>query len=78
LAGLVERVRPEGGESADILLRPYFVTVDGLETGFVFQTDGEDESETEEDFADYSPESLYMVPFDKVFHRPWTTGDYDT
>lgn len=78
LTGLVGRVQSEGWVSADILVRPFHVIVDDLETGLLYQTDGQDESETEEDFADYSPESLRLVPFDIIFRGPWNTGSYDT
>jgi len=74
LAGLVRRVQAEGWESADILVRPFLVIVDGLETGLVYMTDGEDEGEA----SDSSPECLRLMPFDKIFYRPWTTGEYDT
>ena len=78
LFGLVDKVRVEGWASADILVRPFYVMVDDLETGLLYQTAGEDESEAEEDFGDYSPECLTLVPFDRIFRRPWTTGEYDT
>jgi hypothetical protein len=78
LLALVRRVQSEGWESADILVRPFYIMVDDLETGLIYMTDGEDESEQEEDFEDYSPESVRLVPFDKVIRRPWNTGDYDT
>ena len=64
--------------SADILVRPFIVIVDGLETGLIYMTDGEDESEQEENFSEYSPECIRLVPFDKIFYRPWNTGEYDT
>ena len=78
LADLVGRVQSEGWESGDILVRPFYVVVDDLETGLLYQTDGEDESEGEEDFQDYSPECLTLVPFHIIFRRPWNTGGYDT
>ena len=74
LAVRVERITAEGWVSADILVRPFHVQVDGLRTGLVYMTDGEDEGEE----SDYSPECLRLVPFDKIFYRPWTTGEYDT
>lgn len=74
LAGLVKRVRSEGWEPADILVRPFYVIVDGMETGLVYMTEGEDEEEA----SDESPEYVRLVPFDKVFYRPWNTGGYDT
>jgi hypothetical protein len=48
--------------------------VDGLATGLIYCTEGEDESEE----SDYSPEEVRLVPFDYIFYRPWTTGDYST
>ena len=78
LADLVGRVQSEGWESGDILVRPFYVVVDDLETGLLYQTDGEDESEEEADFEDYSSERLTLVPFDIIFRRPWNTGRYDT
>jgi hypothetical protein len=74
LHNLVDKVRAEGWVSADILVRPFYVVVDELATGLVYTTDGEDEGED----VDYSPEQLRLVPFGKVFYRPWTTGEYDT
>jgi hypothetical protein len=74
LRGLMEKVRGEGWVSANILIRPFFVMVDGLETGLIYITDGEDEGEG----ADSSPEHLRLAPFDIIFYRPWTTGVYDT
>lgn len=74
LAELVKKVEQEGWVSADILIRPFFVRVDGLETGLIYRTTGEDEGEESE----YSEEEVRLVPFDKIFHRPWTTGSYDT
>jgi hypothetical protein len=68
----------EGWVSADILIRPFYIHIDDLETGLLYQTDGEDESKEEEDFQDDSPERLTLVPFDIVFRRPWNTGTYDT
>jgi hypothetical protein len=78
LLALVDKVRVEGWVSADILVRPFYVMVDDLETGLLYQADGEDESEGEEDFEDYSPECLTLIPFDIIFRRPWDTGRYDT
>src|SRR5690349_9382638 len=57
LRELVDKVRAEGWVSADILVRPFYVVVDGLETGLLYQTDGEDEAEE----SDYSPEFLRLV-----------------
>jgi hypothetical protein len=74
LLGLLGEVRAEGWVSADILVRPFFVMVDDLETGLIYTTDGDDE----EEISDYSPELLQLVPFDRIFRRPWTTGKYDT
>jgi hypothetical protein len=74
LAGLVRKVEAEGWVSADILVRPFYVVVDGLATGLVYRTSGEDEGEDSE----YSEEEVRLVPFDKIFYRPWTTGDYST
>lgn len=72
LAGLVRKVGREGWESSDLLVRPFFVRVDGLETGLVYRTAGEDEGE------EYSEEEMRLVPFDMIFYRPWTTGEYST
>lgn len=74
LAGLVNRVQREGWVSADILVRPFYVVVDGLATGLIYHTAGEDEGEESE----YSEEEVRLVPFDMIFRRPWTTGAYDT
>jgi hypothetical protein len=74
LARLVQQVQAEGWVSADILVRPFLVKLDGLATGLIYRTDGEDEGGE----SDYSPEEVRLVPFDKIFHRPWTDGRYDT
>ena len=74
LSGLVRRAEAEGWAPADILVRPFYVVVDGLATGLVYRTEGEDEGEESES----SPEEVRLVPFDRIFHRPWTTGEYDT
>lgn len=74
LAGLVERVKAEGWESADIVVRPFYVVVDGLATGLVYRTDGEDEGEG----PDCGPEEVRLVPFSITFRRPWDTGEYST
>jgi hypothetical protein len=74
LAKLVRPLQAEGWVSADILVRPFFVRVDGLATGLIYRTAGEDEGEESE----YSEEEVRLVPFDKIFHRPWTDGNYDT
>jgi hypothetical protein len=74
LTKLVEGVKAEGWVSADILVRPFYVVVDGLATGLVYRTDGEDDGEGPE----FSSEEVRLVPFDKVFYRPWTTGQHDT
>jgi hypothetical protein len=71
---LAGKLAAEGWISADILVRPFYVVLDGLATGLVYWTDGEDDGEE----ADYSPEEVRLVPFDKIFHRPWTMGNYDT
>jgi hypothetical protein len=71
---LVEKVKTEGWVSADILVRPFHVVVDGLSTGLIYSTDGEDEGEESDD----SPEEVRLIPFGKIFHRPWTNGEYDT
>jgi hypothetical protein len=74
LASLMRRVHAEGWASTDILVRPFHVQVDGLRTGLVYMTDGEDEG----DESDSSTECLRLIPFDRIFYRPWTTGEYDT
>jgi hypothetical protein len=73
LADLVQRVRAEGWESADIRVRPFYVEVDGLGTGLIYRTAGEDDGDEE-----YSAEEVRLVPFDKIFRRPWTDGEYST
>jgi hypothetical protein len=52
--------------------------VDGLGTGLVYRTEGEDEAEGEDEGSEYSPEEVRLVPFDDTFYRPWTNGLYDT
>ena len=74
LASLVAPLADEGWVSADILVRLFYVRLDQVATGLVYRTSGEDEGEESED----SPEEVRLVPFDKIFHRPWTDGIYDT
>jgi hypothetical protein len=73
LANLVEKVVAEGWVSADILVRPFFVEVDGLATGLIYRTEGKDE----ENDWEYN-EEIRLVPFDIIFCRPWTNGEYST
>jgi hypothetical protein len=70
LAAFVAAVKAEGWESADILVRPFHVKVDGLATGLIYYTQGEGQGS--------GVEEVRLVPFDKVFYRPWTDGRYDT
>lgn len=74
LAELVQPLQAEGWVSADILVRLFYVEVDGLATGLIYRTDGEDDSLE----PTYNTEEVRLVPFDTIFHRPWTTGQYDT
>lgn len=73
---LMQDVHAAGWVSAAILVRPFHVIVDGVRTGLEYVTDGEDEDE--EDAADYRSECLRLIPFDKIFCRPWTDGEYST
>ena len=72
LEELVSKVKKEGWVSADILVRLFLVKVDGLATGLIYTTAGQDEND------DYSEEEVRLIPFDKIFYRPWTNGEYDT
>jgi hypothetical protein len=71
---LVQKVKAEGWVSANILVRPFYIVVDGLQTGLVYYTEGEDD----EDEWEYSPEEVHLEPFGKIFYPPWTDGRYDT
>lgn len=73
LADLVRPLPAAGWVSADILVRPFYVEVDGLGTGLIYRTAGDDDGDEE-----YSPEEVRLVPFDLIFRRPWTDGEYST
>ncbi|WP_020472794.1 hypothetical protein [Zavarzinella formosa] len=77
LEKLLEPVLTGGWKPADIMVRPFFIMIEGLETGLIYQTagdDGDEDAETE----GYSPEHVMFLPAGYVFYRPWTTGEYDT
>ena len=78
LFGLVDKVRVEGWASADILVRPFYVMVDDLETGSSTKPLGRTRARLRRTSGTTAPSAYALVPFDRIFRRPWTTGEYDT
>jgi hypothetical protein len=74
LDSFVAAVKAEGWASADILVRPFYVRVDGFATGLVYSARGKGQGEG----SGHSAEEVRLVPFGQTFHPPWTDGRYET
>jgi hypothetical protein len=74
LDSLLKPLKAAGWEDADILVRPFYVFIDGLGHGLALHVEGENTEGDEE----FDPQWVRLDPFGFMFHRPWDSGRWDS
>jgi hypothetical protein len=74
LQALLAPLKAGGWEDADILIRPFYLFLNGVGHGLAGDVEGDDPTWDE----DYDPQEVRLDPIGYIFHRPWDSGAFST